>query len=173
MQGIRGYFACPLASGDNPEKAKAMVGLIEKMGYQVLDRHVIVGYDESKGEFCKNSGIKPEDYGPIAVRWQDLNWVLESEFMVLDCTNGSWGGGIELHHATVVRQLLPPENPFSRPIPILCLRQKDSRPSYLIWGIDPKQFPMVWLREYKDLKEALNIIIGFFSHFFPKKEDEV
>lgn len=165
MEAIKGYFACPLASGDDPVKAKSMVGLIEEMGFVVLDRHVIVGYDKSKEEFCKNSGIKVEDYGPIAVRRQDLEWVLESEFMVLDCTNGSWGGGIEFDHATVVRMLLGLE-----PIPILCLRHKDSKPSYLIWGIDPKQFPMVWLREYKCLKEALDIILEFFNHFFPNKE---
>ena len=162
---MKGYFACPLAGGDDSQKAKAIVGLIEKMGFVVLDRHVIFPHGEGKEEFCKNSGMKLEDFNPQTVRRQDLDWVFESQFMVLDCSCGSWGGGIELDHATVVRQLLMME-----PIPILCLRRKDTKPSYLIWGIDPKQFPKVWLREYGCLKEALKIIAEFFERFFPKEE---
>jgi len=107
---IKGYFACPLASGSNQEreKVRAMVGLIEKMGYKILDRHVVFPYegDEITAEFCRNSGIKKDDVSPQVVRRQDLDWVLESQFMVLDCTVGSWGGGIEFDHATVVRKLL-------------------------------------------------------------------
>lgn len=153
----KAYFACPLAGDRDKEKATEFVLLIEEHGYEILDRHVIAPREEMKEVFCKNSGLPLSEYSPHSVRKQDLEWVLESEVMVLDFTKGSWGGGIELHHATVVRQLLG-----LNPIPILCLIECGKRKSYLIAGLDV-EFTNVRIESYIDVREAKDIIVEFLS----------
>lgn len=155
---MKGYFACPLASGRDRKTALTLVELIESRGHKVLDRHVIASEGRGKEEFCKNSGLPLNDFNPQNVRRQDLLWVIESEFMVLDYTYGSWGGGIEFDHATVVRELLG-----LKPIPILCLRQKDATPSWLVLGVDTLHFSKVRLKEYSVLYEAKKILSEFLD----------
>ncbi len=157
MEKMKGYFACPLASGEDRKTALALVELIEKLGHKILDRHVVAGYEKSREEFCKNSGLSLDDYNPVNVRNQDLKWVMESSFMVLDYTNGSWGGGIDLCHASTVRHLRGLE-----PIPILCLRRKNTRASLLVLGISEEEFPLVFHAEYESLEEAEEHIRNFF-----------
>jgi len=155
-----GYFACPLASGRNREMALAIVELIERFGHKILDRHVVAEEGKGKEEFCKNSGISPENFNPQSVRKQDLEWIMRAGFVVLEYMNGSWGGGIEFDHATVIRELLGLNQ-----IPILCLLRAGATPSWMILGIDSKKFPKVWLMEYRDIIDMERIIEHFLKYF--------
>jgi len=153
---MKGYFACPLASGREHTKAEELVLFIEGHGHDILDRHVIAPEGKAAEWFYENSGL---EYNKFNARKQDLIWVLEADFFIADYTNGSWGGGVEFDHATVVRKLmgLPP-------IPILCLKEH-GRGSWLIEGIDPKEFPNMWTREYSNLGDAKVIIAEFLKSF--------
>ena len=158
MVDMKGYFACPLAQGRDRETALALVNVIESFGHTILDRHVVAEEGRGREEFCKNSGIGPKNFNPQSVRKQDLEWVMQAEFMVLDYTNGSWGGGIEFDHATVLRKALG-----LKPIPILCLRHKDAKASCLILGIDRQEFSLVFFEEYETLIEAKELTMRFIN----------
>jgi|GEM_PF-3498926 len=151
---MKGYFALSIACGHDWSLAKELVEYIESLGHEILDRHVIFPTNKQRLEhFSKNSGI--QDVNPFTVREQDLKWVRESEFMIVEYTNGSWGGGIEFDQATALRQALG-----LPPIPILCLLQKGKKGSWIIQGA---KFPKLYLREYFDIKEAKEIIKDFFN----------
>jgi len=169
MQKSQGYFTCPLASNENPERVRELILFIESLGYVVLDRHVMgVDHEEKKRIFCELAGIDPKHCNSVNVRLRDLAWVMQSQFMICDVTLGSYGGGIEFDHATAIRRLLGLSE-----IPILCLLEADKKDSLLISGCvdkfeavipfdwyDPK-FEKVTLQRYHNLSEAKELIRGF------------
>lgn len=154
---MKGYFACPIASGENIELARELVKVIEEKGHKVLDRHVVSfsGIEDKLQEFSKNSGIPIKDVNPKTLREQDLKWVMEADFVVLDYTNGSWGGGIEFDHATVVRKLMNLD-----PIPILCLSKKEKKGSWMVKGAC---FPKIKFKEYTSVEDAKAIVSEFLE----------
>lgn len=155
---MKGFFACPLASGENLEKSQRIVSFIKSMGHHILNKHVSVSREERDRVFSEMSGVPIGDVDKFVTRKQDLMWILKTEFMVLDFTHGSWGGGIEFHHATVVRKLLGMHD-----IPILCLKERDKRGSWLIEGIDSEEFPKVLIQEYSGFTEIEETIREFLN----------
>lgn len=169
QEKLQGYFTCPLASNENPERVKELILFIESLGFVILDRHVMgADHEEKKRIFCQLAGIDPKYYNSVNVRLQDLAWVMQSQFMICDVTLGSYGGGIEFDHATAIRRLSGLDE-----TPILCLLEADKKDSLLISGCvdefeaaipfdwyNPK-FEKVTLRRYQNLHQAKELIKEF------------
>jgi len=166
---MQGFFGCSIADKHDAASVSALVAFIEGLDHTVFNRHVIGETEAARAKIFKEvSGL---EYNTVNARRQDLDWVMASEFAVFEISNGSWGGGIEFDHATVVRHILDLE-----PIPILCLIHEARRPSWLISGlvsngkssfhhslIGDLPTDNISLRKYRDLDHAQEIIADFLK----------
>ncbi len=148
-----GYFACSIADVHDVEKVRELITSIENLGHKILNRHVAgKDYTEKEKIFCARAGLsRAHDFNPVNVMMQDLNWVMECQFMVCDVTHGSWGGGIELAHATAMRNVLD-----LTPIPILCICYKEKMGSWLVLGLASLIKPVIDFDWYEPMSRAVD-----------------
>jgi len=133
------YYATSISGETNPEAEntnKELINYLKKYG-EVITEHFSNSSLIQTGELTINDK---------EIHDRDMNWIMESDVIVAEVSNPSFGVGYEIGRSV--------ENNKK----VLCLRKKQNRRlSAMIRGCD-----RITVRNYKDLNEAKKILEGFF-----------
>ncbi len=134
------YFGGSIRGGRRDRQTYSeLIGHLEKYG-EVLNKHVGDESITAKGESLSDREI----YN------RDLNWISDSNVLVMEVSSPSHGVGFEIGEGKSQRK------------PTLCLYrpQKGKRLSAMISGC-----PIITVKKYRNLEEAKSIINEFFGGF--------
>ncbi len=136
---------------------KGIVKFIKDLGFVVLTEHV--GADDPIDSFAKKIGKKKNELSAEDIEKQDVKWLEQANYVIAEISGASTGTGREIEYARTKEK-------FGKiPAKILCLYRQDREfyASPMIRGMTPNRYPNVFVRKYKNIKEAKSIIKEFLE----------
>ncbi len=153
------YFAGAIR-GDR-RAAKTIITLIHyvktELGLPVLTEHV--GSERPVEEFARKIGKKVEELLAEDIEERDISWLDQSSHIVAEISGASTGTGREIEYARTKGYL------GGVPAKVLCIYDLDGEyfASPMIRGMRPEKYPNVFIKSYRNLEEAKEIVRRFLQ----------